>query len=325
MRVIDVDQPGEADVLRICERPRPEPGPGELLVRVVAAGVNRADILQRRGLYPPPPGESDVLGLEVAGEVVATGSDTTRFQQGDRVFGLVAGGGYAEFCLLHESLALPVPNNWDFPTAAAVAEVFFTAHEHLFEMANLQAGETVLIHAGGSGVGSAAIQLARTAGARVLTTAGSEEKCQRSQDLGAHLAINYKSQDFVEICLANTNDRGVDVVLDFIGAKYLQQHLKVLAPKGRLQVVGLLGGVEATLNLAIILKKALRIQGAVMRSLPLAAKAAIRARFEQRWWAALEDGRIQPIVDQCFELTNATAAHRHMEASQHFGKILLIP
>lgn len=320
MKAVVFDGFGDVAVMQWTEVAKPQPGPGQLLVRVAAAGVNRADVLQRKGFYPPPAGESEIPGLEIAGEVAAFGADVTGFTKGDRVFGLVAGGGYSEYCLLHQDLAMPMPPNWDFVKAAAIPEVFFTANETLLEAGRLQKGESVLIHAGGSGVGSTAIQMAREVGARIFTTVGDKLKADRCKSLGAQVAINYKTQDFVTVV---KEQGGVSVVLDFIGAAYLNGNLKVLQRNGRLVVVGLLGGAKAELNLGLVLAKRLQIIGSVMRSAPLAEKAAITTRFRKRWLPLLEQGKLDAIIYKTLPIQEVRQAHGMMERSEHFGKIVL--
>ena len=313
---------GGPEVLSWEDSNLPELGPTELLVDVRAAGVNRADILQRRGLYPPPPGESEVLGLEIAGVVVEVGAKVHGFAVGDRVCGLVAGGGYAERCRLEAGLAFAMPDTWSFARAAAVPEVFMTANENLIELGGLQPGETALIHAGGSGVGSTAIQMAVHMGVETYTTTGSPEKVARCEALGVAMAIPYKTQSFAEEIAAKC--KGVDVVLDFVGARYLADNLGLLRRRGRLIVVGLLGGRKAELDLGLLLRRQLTIKGSVMRSLPLADKIAIKKRFEDRWWDLLVAGKLGPLVHAEIPMEEAARAHRMMEESAHFGKIVLV-
>lgn len=303
--------------------PDPIPKADELLVAVKAAGVNRADVLQRKGFYPPPKGASTVPGLEIAGEVVAVGASCKRFKIGQRVFGLVDGGGYGEHCTIPEVMAMPIPESWTYAYAAAIPEVFFTASETLFQVGSLKAGEEVLIHAGGSGVGSTAIQMARLAGARIATTAGSDEKLARCSDLGAHLTIPYKERDFVAEIQRWSEGGGVHLVLDFVGAAYLDRHLDVLRPLGRLVLVGLLGGAKAELNLGKVLMRRIRIYGSVMRSLPLADKVSIKERFLERWLEQIMRKSIEPVIFEKIPIENVRDAHKMMEADKHFGKIIL--
>lgn len=323
MQAVIFDSPGGPEVLKVEHVADPIPGTDQILVRVRATALNRADTLQRQGLYPPPPGESDVLGLELAGEVEAVGSAVRDVHVGDRVFGLVGGGGYAEKAVLDARMAMPIPAGWSFAEAAAVPEVFFTAQETLFTLAQLRAGETVLIHAGASGVGTAGIQMAREVGATVLVTAGSAEKIARCLELGAAAGCNYKERGFADWVHERTDGRGVDVIEDFIGAAYWDDNLKSLATGGRLVLVGFMGGTKAQTNLGLILMKRLRIFGSVLRSRPLADKIDITRRFQAEWLPLLEAGRIKPIIDRRFSLHEAADAHRYMEANKNVGKIIL--
>lgn len=307
--------------LCLADMPRPVPGPGQLLVRVHAVGVNRADCLQRMGHYPPPPGASPLLGLELAGEVVTVGDDVTGFYAGNRVYGLVEGGAYAEYCLMAAPLAMRIPEGWDYSFAAAITETFFTAHETLFTLGGLTPGERVLIHAGGSGVGSTAIQMAASEGAFIFTTAGSGDKLRQCAALGAQVTINYKEEDFEQVIKGS--GEGVDLVEDFIGAAYLERHLRVLKRKGRLIVIGFLGGLKAEVNLGLVLTKQLQILGSVMRSLPLVEKAAIRDRFEKKWLPLLLRGELKPVIFDEIPFERAGEAHYLMEENRHFGKIVL--
>ncbi|CAI8030691.1 Quinone oxidoreductase PIG3 [Geodia barretti] len=324
MKAITFATHGGPDVLRLEDVAEPTPTADELLVRVRASALNRADTMQRRGHYPPPPGESDILGLELAGEVEAIGANASGFKPGDRVFGLVGGGGYAEKACIDYRMAMPIPDGWDFVKAAAVPEVFFTANETLFTLGRLDAGETVLIHAGASGVGTAGIQMARQAGARVLVTVGSEEKVARTEALGAEAGINYKTTDFAARVLELTDGAGVDLVQDFIGAAYWQNNLKCLKTAGRLVLVGLMGGAKVEVDLGLIMRKRLQVIGSVMRSQPLANKIAITERFRSRWLPELESGRLQPLIDTSFPLAEAAAAHQYMEDNRNVGKIMLV-
>ena len=322
MKAIVIDAPGDASQLRLADVPDPQPQPDELLIRVHATALNRADILQRQGLYPPPPGASDIPGLELAGEVVAIGAAVRRFHPGDRVYGL-SGGGYAQLATLPESLAMPIPDRFDFLQAASLPEVFFTANEALITLGRLQAGGRALVHAGGSGVGIAAIQIGTAIGAEVLVTAGSDAKCARARDLGAALAINYKSHDFVEAVKEHTQGRGVDVLLDVVGASYFDRNLRSLAPGGRLILVGMLGGARSEIDLGYVLRRRLQIIGTVLRSRSLEERAAITRRYQEQIEPLLIAGQIVPIIDRLFPLRDAAAAHRYMEADKNFGKIVL--
>ena len=324
MRAITFDTPGGPEVLRLAEVPDPVLGREDLLVRVHATALNRADTLQRRGQYPPPPGESEILGLELAGVVEAVGAATRGFVPGDRVFGLVGGGGYAERAVLDYRMAMSMPQGWDFVQAAAVPEVFFTANETLFTLGNLQKGETVLIHAGASGVGTAGIQMARQAGAHVFVTAGSADKIARTVELGAEAGMNYKEEDFAARVLELTHKAGVDVIQDFIGAAYWQRNVQCLKVGGRLVLVGLMGGTKVDADLGLLLRKRLHIIGSVMRSQSLENKIAITQRFRERWLPLLESGAIRPIIDTAFPLAEAAAAHRYMEENRNVGKIMLV-
>ncbi len=323
MRAITIRTPGGPDVLELTDVPAPTPTPEQLLVRVRATALNRADTLQRRGLYPPPPGESDLLGLELAGEVEAVGSATPGFRVGDRVFGLVGGGGYAELAVIDYRMAMPIPSGWSFSEAAAVPEVFFTAQETLFTLGQLAAGETVIIHAGASGVGTAGIQMARHIGARVFATAGSPEKVERITALGAEVGINYNTEDFAERVRELTNRAGVELVQDFIGAAYWQRNLRCLKVGGRLVLVGLMGGTKIEADLGLILSRRLHIIGSVMRSQSLESKIAITERFRSRWLPLLAQGHLRPIIDTSFPLAEAAVAHQYMEDNRNVGKILL--
>ena len=314
---------GCPEVLILTEVPAPVPGAKQLLVNVRATAVNRLDTLQRAGLYPPPSGESEILGLEIAGTVESVGDEVTRFIRGDRVFGLIGGGGYAEQAVIDYRMAIPLPKEWSFEQAAAIPEVFFTANETLFTLGRLGQNETVLIHAGGSGVGTAGTQMAHQIGARVFITAGSEDKIMKSKALGCTEGINYKACNFAEEIMRLTKGEGVDVVQDFIGAPYLEQNLSILKPRGRLIMAGLMGGATVEANLKHILRKRLQIYGSVMRSLPIEEKIQITKRFVNRWLPLLREGRIKPIIDTVTRLSHAREAHEYMEANRNFGKIIL--
>lgn len=314
---------GGIDVLKIGEIPPPQTTETQLLVDVKATALNRADLIQRRGGYPPPPGESEILGLEIAGTVSELGKNTEGFNIGDPVFGLVGGGGYAEKAVIDYRMAMHIPSDWSFEEAAAVPEVFFTANENIFTLGQLTEGETILIHAGGSGVGSAGIQIAHHTGAQVFVTAGTTEKINKCIELGAKAGINYKDTDFTEEIRRLTNGDGVDVVLDFIGAEYLQRNLSILKTKGRLLQVGLMSGSETNINLGIVMRKRLKIIGSVMRPQSLQEKIAITQRFVQRWLPELKAGTLQPIIDTVFTLEQVQKAHEYMEENRNFGKILL--
>jgi putative PIG3 family NAD(P)H quinone oxidoreductase len=297
--------------------------PEEVLVDIKATAVNRADLLQAMGLYPPPPGESEILGLEMAGVIAAVGAAVEGWRIGDRVLALLPGGGYAQKAAVHHRMLIRMPDTWSFAEGAAIPEVWLTAFVNLFIEGALKAGEAVMIHAGASGVGTAAIQLAREAGAVVYVTAGSKSKMDRCCLLGASLAINYKEDDFYAKVMAATDTKGVDLVLDPVGGAYLEQNLKLLKENGRLVNIGLLGGNIAELNLTTVLGKSLRIIGSRMRSRPLAEKIAITGQFEKRFWPMLEAGRLQPVVDQVFPIAEAQAAHAYVRQNRNIGKVVL--
>lgn len=323
MQAIRATAPGGPEVLQLMTVPDPTPAAEQILVRVRATALNRADTMQRMGLYPPPPGESDILGLELAGEVEIVGSGVTGIKPGDRVCALVSSGGYAEKAVFDARMAIPIPSGWNFVQAAAVPEVFFTAQETMFTLGNLKAGETVLIHAAASGVGTAGIQMARETAARILVTAGSADKIQRCVELGATAGCNYKEQDFADWIREVTNGQGVDLIEDFIGAGYWNKNLQSLKIGGRLVLVGLMGGVKVEANLQLIMAKRLQIFGSVLRARSLAEKIDITQRFKQNWLPLLASGRIKPIVDCVFPLAQAADAHRYMEENRNFGKIIL--
>lgn len=323
MRYVDLPQPGAPDAMKLATGPLPKVRPGELLIRVEAAGVNRPDVAQRQGSYPPPPGASPILGLEVAGEVVATGDGVPGFSIGDKVSALANGGGYAEYCAVPATQALPWPKGYDAVRASALPETFFTVWANLFMMAGLKEGEAVLIHGGSSGIGTAAIQLARAIGATVFTTVGNAEKATACRTLGAHRAINYRNEDFAAVVKAET-PAGVDVVLDMIGAAYLDRNLAALTRDGRLSIIAFLGGAVAEkVNLAPIMVKRLRVMGSTMRPRTAAEKQAIRDELLAHVWPLLEDGSVAPVIHRVFHLDQVAEAHRLMESSDHIGKIML--
>jgi putative PIG3 family NAD(P)H quinone oxidoreductase len=323
MRAVVFDQPGDPDVLHVAEVPDPAPGPGEVLLRVRATAVNRADLLQRRGFYPPPPGASSILGLEAAGEVEALGEGVTGWSPGDRAGALLAGGGYAEKVAVPAGQLLHVPDNIDTITAAAIPEVFLTAHDNLVTRGRLRAGETVLIHGGAGGVGTAAIQVARRTGARVIVTAGSAERLQRCRELGADELVNHREEDFVARAGEITGGSGVDVILDIIGAAYLERNLQALARDGRLVVIGLQGGIRAEIDLNTMLSRRLSLVATTLRSRPAEQKAEIVRRAEADLLPGLADGSLRPVVDRVLPLDGAAEAHRAMEAGEPVGKIIL--
>jgi putative PIG3 family NAD(P)H quinone oxidoreductase len=324
VRVILVEKGGEAGPrLVLGEAPAPELAAGALRIRVAATAVNRADLLQARGLYPPPPGASPILGLECSGEVVEIGEGVRGWRLGDRVMALLAGGGYAEEVVVDAGSAMRVPDALPLEQAAAVPEVFLTVFLDVFQLAALPEGGAVLVHGGGSGIGTAAIQLVKHAGGRIVVTAGSDEKCARCVALGADAAVNYRSGDFVQACRELTGGAGVDVVLDSIGAPYLANNLAALAPGGRLVLIGLMGGAKAELDLGPLLVRRLSLIGSTLRARPAAEKAALVAAFVARFGAALADGRVRPVVDRVLPLSEAGAAHCAVQASEHFGKVVL--
>jgi NADPH:quinone reductase len=323
MIAIEISRPGGPEVLTPVERAIPEPDMGEVLIRVAAAGVNRPDVMQRRGVYPPPPGASDIPGLEVAGTVEHVGAGVAEWRGGDRVCALVTGGGYAEYCVAPAVQCLPVPDGLDLIAAAAMPETFFTVWTNVFERGALQPGETALFHGGSSGIGTTAIQLADARGARVFATAGSDEKCRACERLGALRAINYRAEDFVDAIDRVTGGRGVDLILDIMGGDYLGRNLRALALDGRLVQIGLIGGSEATLDLRRVLGRRLTITGSTLRPRSVEEKGAIAGALRREVWPLLESGRIRPVVYRTFPLTQAPEAHLLMESSQHIGKIVL--
>jgi NADPH2:quinone reductase len=322
MRAIAISTPGSPGVLKLEERPTPEPGPGDLLVRVQAAGVNRPDIMQRLGRYPPPPGASDLPGLEVAGVVERTGEGVTRWRPGDRVCALVAGGGYAEYVAVPEPQALPIPRGMDAIHAAAVPETYFTVWTNLFQRAHLSAGEHVLIHGGSSGIGTTAIQLARAFDARPIATAGTLQKCQACERLGA-VAINYREHDFVETVRELTGGRGADVILDIVGGDYLTRNLECLAMNGRIAQIGLQGGAKTQVNLAMLMQRRATLTGSTLRPRTVEEKGAIARDLEAHVWPLLAAGQIGPQVYAVFPLARAADAHRALESGEVIGKVVL--
>ena len=324
MRVIDISTPGSPEVLVPAERPDPVAGPGELLIAVAAAGINRPDVLQRKGHYPPPPGASDIPGLEVAGTVEAVGAQVEGWRVGDRVCALVSGGGYATKCVAPAVQCLPVPKGMEFVEAAAIPETFFTVWTNVFERGRLAAGETALFHGGTSGIGTTAIQLARARGARVFATAGSDDKCRACEALGAERGINYRTEDFAAVVKELTGGRGVDLILDHIGAEYFERNLAALAVNGRLVQIGLMGGgSKATIDLNQILRRWLTVTGSTLRTRSVEEKGQIAAALRREVWPLFESGRVKPVIHRTFPLAQAADAHRLMESSAHVGKIVL--
>jgi NADPH2:quinone reductase len=321
---IEISSPGGPEVLVPVERPRPEPQSGEVLIKVEAAGVNRPDAMQRRGWYPPPPGASDIPGLEVAGTIAEVGPASGDWSAGDRVCALLAGGGYAEFCVAPAVQCLPTPRGFDSVTAAAIPETFFTVWTNVFDRGRLKAGEWILIHGGSSGIGTTAIQLARAFGARPLATAGSADKCAACEKLGAERAFNYREVDFVEGVREATGGRGVDVVLDIIGGDYVMRNIDALTTDGRLVQIGLQGGSAAHVDLRALLTRRLTITASTLRARSAAEKGAIAEAVLDKVWPLLESGAVRPIVDSTFPLQSAADAHRLLESSRHIGKIVLV-
>lgn len=309
--------------LALHQCPTPQPKPDEVLIKVHAAGVNRPDIMQRQGLYPPPVGASEILGLEIAGTIVALGSSVTSWKIGEQVCALVTGGGYAEYCTAAAALCLPIPEGLSFTEAAALPETFFTVWSNIFDRAQLQADEILLVHGGSSGIGTAAIQLAKTFGAQVFVTAGSSEKCEFCLDLGADLAINYRSQYFVDIIKKQTNGEGVNVILDIIGGDYLKRNVQCMSFDARLVQIALQQGVKAELNLLPIMLKRLTITGSTLRARDIEFKAKIAKKLLQKVWPLLATKEIRPVIYQSFPIAEAAQAHALMESSQHTGKIML--
>jgi len=322
MKAIVYSHHGGPEVLRPKTVSKPQPGPNELLVRVYATTVNRTDIAQRRGTshFEQSP---EILGFEMAGEVISKGKNAKRFQKGDRIFGLVEGGGYAEFCVIDEEMAIPIPDNWSYEYAAAIPKNFITADETLFEQASLKKGETILIHAGGSGVGTASIQLSHYIGAKIFITAGSDDKINKALEIGAHTGINHHTHDFAYHIQTLTDNLGVDVVQDFIGGKYLVRNINCLKEGGRLILVSLLDGNRGDINLTQVLKKKLQIRGSAVELQPLSAKRMMAKRFEERWLPILKQGHIKPIIDYVFPWEMIQDAHKHMESNRNFGKIVI--
>ncbi len=325
MSCIEISEPGGPDVMRLTTRPIPTPGPGEVLIRIAAAGVNRPDCIQREGHYAPPPGTTDIPGLEVAGEIVGLAVDAKRWKLGDAVCGLVAGGGYAEYVTAPAVQCLPTPDGLELIEAAALPETFFTVWSNVFERAALGAGESFMVHGGSSGIGTTAIQIASRLGARVIATAGSDEKCRACEALGAERTVNYREQDFVEAAREFGGGHGVNVILDMVGGDYIARNIKSLAPDGRLVNIAFLQGSKAEINFMPVMLKRLTITGSTLRPQPVARKAEIAVALEQRVWPLIAKGEIKPVIHATFPLAEAAEAHRMMESSQHIGKIVLIP
>ncbi|MEZ5707234.1 MAG: NAD(P)H-quinone oxidoreductase [Burkholderiaceae bacterium] len=326
MQAVEISAFGAPEVLRLCERPKPQAGAAEALIRVLASGVNRPDVLQRSGAYPPPPGASDLPGLEVAGVIEA--GDVAALAEvglalGDRVCALVAGGGYAQYCVAPVGQLLPVPQGMDMVAAASLPETFFTVWSNVFDRANLRAGECLLVQGGTSGIGVTAIQLAKALGSRVIATAGSDEKCAACLELGADEAINYKTRDFAAEAMRLTDGLGVNVVLDMVAGSYIAREVECIAEDGRLVIIAVQGGTKAEFNAGLVLRRRLAITGSTLRPRPVAFKAAIAQQLLDRVWPLLGEGRIKPVIHRVFEASHAAQAHALMESNQHIGKIVL--
>ncbi|SFB73991.1 putative NAD(P)H quinone oxidoreductase, PIG3 family [Microbulbifer thermotolerans] len=323
MRFIDLPEYGGPEVLQLSEGEKPRPAAGEVLIKVAAAGVNRPDIVQRKGLYPPPPGASPIPGLEVAGEVVAVGEGAARWHVGDRVCALTNGGGYADYVTVPAGQCLPVPQGLSPVEAAALPETFFTVWSNVFDRGRLQAGEVFLVHGGSSGIGTTAIQLASQFGARVFATAGSDDKCRACESLGAERAINYRAEDFVEVVRAATDERGADVILDMVGGDYIARNMKAAAMDGRIVNIAYLQGAKVQVNMLPVMLKRLILTGSTLRPRSAEEKAAIAQALEEKVWPLIEKGKIRPQVYATFPLPEAAEAHRLMESGAHVGKIVL--
>jgi NADPH:quinone reductase len=323
MTVVEIAAPGGPEQLKTAVRPVPTPGEDEVLIRVEAAGVNRPDVMQRQGRYPPPPGASDLPGMEVAGEVVALGPKVSGVSLGDKVTSLLPGGGYAGYAVAAAPLLLPIPKGSSMVEAAAIPETFMTVWTNLFERGRCKSGDIVLIHGGTSGIGTTAIQLAKVWGARVFATAGSEAKARACEALGAVRGIDYKTEDFVEVIRAETKGYGVDITLDMVAGSYVQRNLDIAAVEGRVVTISLLGGSRAEINVGMILVKRLTLTGSTLRSRTVAQKAAVAAAVRQNVWPLIESGKVRPVIFKTFPLAEASEAHRLMETSNHIGKIVL--
>lgn len=323
MKAIEIEKPGGPEVLKLCERPTPQPGSGEVLIRVLAAGVNRPDVIQRLGHYPVPPGASDLPGLEIAGEIVDGDLSGSDLRKGDLVCALVQGGGYAEYCTAPLAQCMPVPKGLTPIEAASLPETFFTVWSNVFDRAGLKPGETLLVQGGSSGIGVTAIQMASAFGHRVFATAGSDDKCKACESLGAARAINYRTEDFVKVIKEETGGRGVDVILDMVAGSYAGRELECLADDGRLVFIAVLGGSRGELDFGQILRRRLTVTGSTLRPRSIDFKAAIAARLREKVWPLLEAGKIRPVIYKVFPLEQAVEAHRLMESSTHTGKIVL--
>ena len=323
MTAIGIKTPGGPEALAPEKRPVPAPGPSELLVRVRAAGVNRPDVMQRKGQYPPPPGAPDIPGLEIAGEIVTICDQVTRWRIGDKICALVSGGGYAEYCVTDEATALPVPKGFSFVEAAALPETFMTVWHNVFERGALKPGETLLVHGGSSGIGTTAIMLAKAFGAKVIATAGSPEKCEACRKLGADVAIDYNKEDFVAVTKDATGKKGVELILDMISGDYVDRNFEAAAVEGRIVQIATQKGAKVTVDLRRLMLKRLTHTGSTLRARPVADKAEIARALEAGVWPFLEAGKVRPVIDSTFPLTKASEAHARMETSLHIGKIML--
>jgi len=323
MRAVEIAETGGPEVLRVAERPVPQPGAGEALIEVAAAGVNRPDVLQRQGRYPPPAGASDIPGLEVAGRIVELGTGASGFERGDLVCALVAGGGYAEYCVAPTPQCLAIPEGIEITAAAGIPETFFTVWTNVFERGRLAPGEWLLVHGGASGIGTTAIMLGKAFRARVIATAGSAEKCAACERLGAERGVNYRAEDFVAVVKQLTEDRGVDVILDMVGGSYVPRNVDCLATDGRLVQIAVLEGAKAEISLIPFLRRRLTLTGSTLRARTVEEKAAIARALQERVWPLLAAGRVRPVIDRVLPLERADEAHRVMEAGEHIGKIVL--
>lgn len=323
MKAVEILRPGPPNVLKLCNRPIPEPTANEILIRIAYSGVNRPDVLQRLGSYAPPPDASDLPGLECSGTVVAKGENVSEWSIGDNVCALLPGGGYAEYAVTPGTHALPIPEGMSLAAAAALPETYFTVWTNVFQRGGLKAGESFLVHGGSSGIGTTAIQLANAFGARVFATAGSEEKCRACLDLGAEQTVNYRMMDFGGLTRDWTDDRGLDMILDMVGGSYISRNIKALALDGRLVMIAFLGGATQEVNFAEIMTKRLSVTGSTLRPQSVAAKAKIARELKEQVWPLLSSGRIAPVMDHTFALEHALNAHRRMENSTHIGKIVL--
>jgi NADPH2:quinone reductase len=323
MTAVEIATPGGPDVLKPKSLPVPKPGPGQILIKVAAAGVNRPDVAQRMGVYPPPPGHSPLPGLEVAGEVAAVGSGVTRWKVGDKACALVNGGGYAEYCLAEEPIALPIPPGLDMVKAAAVPETFFTVWNNVFERGRLVAGEWLLVHGGSSGIGTTAIQLGKAFGAKVIATAGSADKCKACLELGADRVVNYKTEDFVAATKEATGGKGVNVTLDMVGGDYTERNLVAAAEDGRIVQIATLGGADVKINIARLMMKRVTLTGSTLRPRTREVKAGFARALEEKVWPLLAAGKVKVVIDSTYPLAKAADAHRRLETSAHVGKIVL--